>query len=1061
MATGYYSVTVFDGNCTTEVDSIFVPEPFVLTAFPIITNIYCANENTGAITLGVSGGTMPFTYQWEDDSILPTRENLAAGVYAVTVLDANNCEFSLENIEVTEPTPLTFTESINEPNCANFSNGSISVMTAGGVPPYQIQWSNGAQGFNNNFLQGGTYQFTITDENGCQLIDSSQIIAPEAITIDIFKNNATCNGLEDGSINLVINGGTPPFTIEWGHGPTGNLIDNLGQGAYFAFITDANFCSFITDSIEIDAPELLNFSTQITPSYCDGIDDGAVKIIINDGIDYDFLWALDPAVTDSCLTNMPAGDYLLTITAPDMCQVDTIITIPTTDRIFVNSQVLSSACVGSESGAISLNISGENPLFFVEWSNETTMFANEQAGINNLTPGVYFTTITDDLGCFKTLDSLLIDENPAIDIIDGNITHNTCFNGEFGSIEVILEGGSGTYGTEWSNGISETTTNENLLAGEYMLTVTDDNGCVEVSKVYEIFQPDSFNIVTNLVDANECVTNLVDSLCVSVSGATAPYTYEWSNGETNTCILDQPTGEYNITVTDANDCEGIVEGIKIPDPVADLRLLYPLDDSLFLDCPDSEGQYLLDIEGGLAPYQFIWSHGQMDTVNVDSLLIEGLDAGVCNVTLTDSRGCVVVSDSIHVFRPDSIDILITEVEEVGCKGGRNGKIHLQVTGGTPDYSFEWYNELNTLWGTEQSLIDTVQAGFYTVQIRDNNHCFTTFESIEVIEPDSVLNIFPLLSRDTICFGESNGFIDITPSGGYPPYSFDWANGGQTADIFNLSAGSYGLTMTDAGDCEFILQPYFITESSTPITLENSVVQDVNCFGNKNGSIDITFSGGWQPLEYEWITSASLPDPNAQDLTDLAGDTYTLYVTDAFDCFFDDLTIEVAEPGLVETTPDFSNPIWNEMLSDIELVSTGGTAPYSYLWEDGNTDSFREEMNFGTYSVTITDANDCEEILEFLLDATTGVEQIEEVNQLTLFPNPTSGETYLEIDLTKPVNFSVEVYNMFGKKVLSHYNSNQTTETIPLDLTHFPNGTYFVKLLINQKVLPSKKLILMD
>lgn len=1061
LATGYYSVTVFDGNCTTEVDSIFVPEPFSLTPFATITPVDCAGENTGAIEIGVTGGTMPFTYLWEDSSALAIREDLAAGFYSVTVTDANHCEFSLENMEVTAPTALTFIENISHPDCFDFANGSISLMVSGGVPPYQIEWSNGAQGFNNNFLQDGNYQFTITDENGCILIDSLQIIEPQELTVDVFKNNATCNGLEDGSINLVINGGTPPFSIEWNHGPTGTLVENLAEGAYFALITDANFCNIITDSIQIDAPELLNFDIQITPSHCDGIDDGAIKIVVNDDLDYDFLWALDPAVTDSCLTDMPAGDYLLTITAPDMCQVDTLITLPTTERIFVNSQVLSSACVGSESGAISLDISGENPLFFVEWSNEVSMFANEQAGINNLSPGVYFTTITDDLGCIKTLDSLVINENPEIEIIEENITHNTCFDGEFGSIEVSLQGGSGIYGTEWSNSVSQTTINENLLAGEYMLTVTDDNGCVKVSKVFEIFQPDSFQIITNLIDANECVTNLVDSLCVSVSGATAPYIYEWSNGETNTCILDQPTGEYSLTVTDANDCEGIVEGIKIPDPVEDLKLNYPLSDSLFLDCPDSEGTYLLNVEGGIAPYQFIWSHGEMDTINNNSLEVIGLDAGVCNVTLTDNRGCVIVSDSIHVFRPDSIDILITEVEEVGCKGGQNGEIHIQVTGGTPDYSFEWFNEMNALYGIEQNLLDTVKAGFYTVEIRDANDCFSTFEEIEVIEPDSVLNIFPLLSRDTICFGEDNGFIDISPSGGYAPYSFEWENGAQTADIFNLSAGSYGLTMTDAGDCEFILQPYFITESTAPITLENSAIQDVDCFDNGNGSIDVTFSGGWQPLEYEWITSASLPDPNSEDLTNLDGDTYILYVTDAFDCFFDDLVFEVNEPELLVTIPDFENPNWNEFLSDIQLNSTGGTPPYTYLWEDGDTNSFREEMPFGMYSVTITDANDCEEVLEFLLDETTGIDNIEEVNELTIFPNPTTGEAFLEIDLTMSVNFSLEIYDLFGKKVLSHQNPNQTTQTIPLNVNHLPNGTYSIQLLVNQKVLPSKKLILMD
>ena len=336
----------------------------------------------------------------------------------------------------------------------------------------------------------------------------------------------------------------------------------------------------------------------------------------------------------------------------------------------------------------------------------------------------------------------------------------------------------------------------------------------------------------------------------------------------------------------------------------------------------------------------------------------------------------------------------------------------------------------------------------------------------MIEPDSVLNIFPLLSRDTICFGEDNGFIDITPSGGYPPYTFAWNDPSTedtlfTQDIFNLSAGSYALTMTDAGDCEFQLQPYFITESAAPISLVDSSVVQVDCFGNTTGAIDVNFTGGWQPLEYQWFPPENLTAPNAEDQTDLIKDTYYLFVTDAFDCFFDDLIFYVNEPAELVTNPDFSNPNWVDMYSDIELISTGGTEPYSYLWEDGNTDAFREMMDYGTYSVTITDGNDCEEILEFLLDATTNVENIEEVNALNLFPNPTSGDFFLEIDLTQSVNLSVEIFDLFGKRVLSRQNQQQTSETILLDLNHLPSGTYFVQLYVNQQFIPTKKLILMD
>jgi gliding motility-associated-like protein len=245
LIAGTYTLTITDGlGCTYPVQAT-VTQPNALIGNTDVSNVLCHNGSNGSINLTVTGGTSPYTYLWSNGNLTANPTNLTTGTYSVTITDSHGCSSVISNIVVNQPTTaLSLTEdSIKHASCFGSNDGLIIVHGHGGTSPYQYSWSNGTHANSVAFLTAGNYYVTVSDNNGCDLIDTIPINQPEAIVIHSNITDATCTDGTDGKIELVVTGGNPPYNYNWSNNTSSATIQNLSGGNYIVTITDNSNCT--------------------------------------------------------------------------------------------------------------------------------------------------------------------------------------------------------------------------------------------------------------------------------------------------------------------------------------------------------------------------------------------------------------------------------------------------------------------------------------------------------------------------------------------------------------------------------------------------------------------------------------------------------------------------------------------------------------------------------------------------------------------------------------------------------------------------------------------------
>ncbi len=301
-------------------------------------------------------------------------------------------------------------------------------------------------------------------------------------------------------------------------------------------------------------------------------------------------------------------------------------------------------------------------------------------------------------------------------------------------------------------------------------------------------------------------------------------------------------------------------------------------------------------------------------------------------------------DSIVI--PASISDTIYPVM-VNCYGENSGSAAVEILEGIGPYSYQWSN------GDNDSLAESLTAGTYHVTI--NGGCgLSITDEVTITQPPELTTA--ITSFDTVaCFGDTNGTAVVLAQGGTPPYTYLWDNGETDSNAVNLSAGVHSVTVTDSHGCTSVTQVTIPTPSPMALLLDE--LAHVSCYGLSDGHIHISVHGGTPPYTYQWSNGAV-----TEDLDDIPAGTYTVTVTDYHDCSVVD-SFTVTQPDTLTSAIIDVHPVlcYGDNSGGATVTVSGGTPPYSYLWDDGSVAASNDSLYAGVHTVTISDAHDCQNI----------------------------------------------------------------------------------------------------
>ncbi|MCP4437985.1 MAG: T9SS type B sorting domain-containing protein, partial [Aureispira sp.] len=474
------NLTVTDAKgCTVSTGPHIVNEPTLLVVtFDSLNHVSCNGAADGAVYVTVTGGTTNYSYLWDNGQTTEDATGLSGSTNNLTVTDANGCTASAGPHVVNEPAILGITiDSFKNESCAGIVDGFVSISVVGGSTPYDYNWSNGATTQDINNLSAATYSVIVTDANGCVALDTQIINNVPTITASLdLLDSVSCKSLSDGQIGISVTGGAGSYGYNWSNSSTTEDLSGIPAGNYIVTITDALGCSITGGTYTISEPDSLVLSASLNNVSCNGAADGSIDISTTGGtLNYTYSWSPNIATTED-LSNLNGGTYHVTVSDQNGC-MDSInaMVISEPSAITVTlSTTTDESCDGVNDGAIDVTVMGGEPAttgYVFNWSNG----ANSE-DLTNISGGSYSLTVSDSLGCVKTLDVNVYDPTALTLAISISTPLEGCLGEAIGGMEATASGGTGALSYTWSNSVN-TALNNGLNAGTYTIVVSDANGC--------------------------------------------------------------------------------------------------------------------------------------------------------------------------------------------------------------------------------------------------------------------------------------------------------------------------------------------------------------------------------------------------------------------------------------------------------------------------------------------------------------------------------------------------------------------------------------------------------
>lgn len=915
-----------------------------------------------------------------------------------------------------------------------------------------------------------------------QVLSGEVEIAGSVLSATVTADSVTCPGDSDGAFDLSVSGGTAPYTFTWNtvpaSGPDGNgtipaagdtaTQGGLAAGLYQITITDSD-APANTDTVQVNVfqgPALGLSLAMVEEPSCFGEEDGSITAQFSlNGVavpnpdleEYDFVWNTgDTTLTIDSLGSMA---YSITVTDQSGCTATASTTLGQPGELQLlaqNTTIQDATCSGAMDGFILVGATGGSTLagntYSYQWEGAAAPDTVINTQLDDLNPGTYGLTVTDANGC--TADAAYnVGAAKVLDITLVDLQDVSC-NGD-GDGEITVSGtASGQtpfddFTFDWTAVASGATLSgeniTNLEPGQYAITLTDQDpaGCMAMD-TFEISEPDPLQIQLIDLQNESCENGGNDgSVTIGVSGGTFPYSYQWSDMQMDSIAAGLSEGDYDVEVVDANGCTAD-DSFTITAPTPPQVTALPADT---LDCPgDTDGSLTVTAVPGGAPIDtYEWSNSQTGTT------IDNLSPGSYELTITAEDGCFTV-DTGFVVSPSPVVIDSILANSPSCVGGEDGSLVVNASGGTPPYTYIWENTPDNDT-TANVLFPGLSAGTYQLTVVDANGCASATGSQQVSDPPGIEVTFSNV-QDASCFASTVCDGQATAAAAYEDgstgsFDFLWASGAvdvntTTSTVTDFCQGDQSVTVTDENGCS--QEAVVAISSPGPINI-NPAGSDVTCAGAGDGSASVNPSGGVGGFTVLWPSLGAATDTVA-GLT--AGD-YQVEVTDANGCT-SDTVIPINEPDPLVLSVDQGNTqdVSCFGLEDGQIavsynfndnINEVGNNPFSFSPNvppaNAATDlGFADGLPAGTYSVTITDEQGCQDSVAITLEEPTEI--------VAEIPDPADPPCF---DATTPL-FIDTIFGGAGT-TLSDYrymvdaNGVLLTPDVPADL--FGDGIHIIEV----------------
>ena len=1070
LSSGLYDVYIRDGNGCVVTDEVLVgasSDPIQVLANS--TDALCYAEGSGTLSVpSVIGGSpwgSGYSYTWfhsGTDSIVGTTPTLdvPAGGYYVVVQDSVGCQ-GTEEVSVEEPVSLSYDVSVEHITCFGESDGHVSVnITGGGIPPYDVEWVDlgGNSDLFLNYIPAGAYQLSVTDANNCQTLIDVEVHAPSApLSVSASSmNSISCYNETTGSAQVSVVGGTAPYAYQWSSGHVTADAGSLGAGIYEVTVTDDRGC-VQTGNVTISENSQILSDITTTSASCYGSWDGSAMVSSSGGYGlHTYAWST--LATTSSIDDLSHGDYWVIIEDELGCIRKDTAYIAQPEELHVILTANNALCHGDSNGDLSSMVEGGTGAYSYEW-----FFLGSSIGTNDMLTGLsasnqpYQLIVTDEHNCQQVSYAFIREPKPLV-LDTSELVSAYCVNIPTGLVSVVAEGGhlntGGSYQYVWHTG-AEGSVLANQTAGVYTVVVSDDNAC-QHSITIEIPLEETFESTMDMQELI-CYEDASGQATINTAGGYAPYTYYWNwpggseqvTSESPVYVKDAlPAGVSSVTIADGNGCT-ITNNIEVTQPEQlQFAIHKDQDESCYGDVAACDGTISITALGGTGLYTYAWydlTGNLIGTETSASNVLEeaSLCAGFYNITVSDEHACTGTLSGDDLANP--IEIVagfpvtatinpLSIVNNIECYGDADAQV--SVANPNSQFTYTWFVN-----GQEQATGVTatnIQAGEITVTASYES-CNTTSAAININQPSAI--IANEVITDVSCYAGNDGMIQTDIEGGTGEHALIWGNGEATANLTDLNADTYTLTVTDANGCEQLFD--IVVNSPAEITSEFTLTEPL-CYGDDNGQAILSLiEGGVAPYIEDW---------QGEDQENLSAGSYTVLVTDANGCLHN-ANFTLTQPSQLTAGISESN-------NQLTASANGGTPAYSYEWlyfgnsqQVGGTTFTPEED--GEYTLVLTDANGCEDriTIDFEMEVNTVAEQSS--TSLQIYPNPMNSHLTIELEGVQGIALShLELIDARGRVV----RKTDFKKTHILHKDELSAGIYLLKIKTNNTNFDRKIII---